>query len=474
MTVANWVSAEFERAVGEIARRPLYLLLNFAIGVAVLFVNFPKVVTRTIDVNVESESWRRALKAPVEWVQVIVAGLIGHSPGSFFQRVMTLNFLLLFSAVVLLVVFAIRRRDPRMLPYASAGFVGGYVALHLIAWAAAIIVMLVGGALFIVHWIFAIVSAIFAFLAPLVLPALLLAALAAGVYYFAALRSLLLRVLAWLKEYAVAIVVGSVVLALLIVVLPIFYRWVLVPIGRFLLWLLSPIIAVFVYIRDFLAWLLSPVIAFFVYVRDFLAWLLAPVVHAILFLLLWLLIIVVSLIVLFFLALVIALAGTLQVKLLTSAWFAAHNRSELVAAGFAVGAALSFITLVSVATPDLADALNRGFDGAAAILGLGPHAGAPSHTVTDAFFFALPSELEEFVLRNLTNLEAPASDSLVLLAALGFVNMSVALRAFSATPTHDEQVDAAFVAREYAFLVVGLLVVVTFAFLSAGGGHSDS
>lgn len=427
----------------NLGARPIRnFVLSALLGVFFLIVNFPHFLLRTIAVNVSNGTLRSVLDAPVYAVQSALSGLIGEAPTVFFQRVMTCSFFLLWVFLGLLALYSARRRSVRFLAYGVGGLVTGYLAVHLLSWAAVAIVVVVGGAFFVVGWVISAIYAIVAFVAHYTWPLFVLAAFIAAAWiayrHRAALLEWLRRLASYLGKrilYIAGLIVGAAMLAVLV---PAFYRYVIVPI------------------------------------MDFLSSILSPIWHVILFLFKWAIIIIISILIVLAAVAVclvaLAFLGSLLVSQLQAGWRAARSTGEVMVAGFAIGSALALIILTCVATPSLDIAINQAWIGG--LLGLG--GSGPTHIVTGGFLVMLPDTVKSFVFTYLTNFHAPAFDGFIFLAVVGLSTLSVLTRLFSPAPIADEHPPFPYIAREYGKIVVGVFIGLLVLFLSGQSGDSSA
>lgn len=414
-------------------------------GFVLLLINFPKFLTRLIDANVANPTWQEALHAPIAIVQFVLAFLIGPSAREFFERAMTCSFVLLCLFLVLLAVFFVRRRSIRMFAYGVGGIVIGYLALHVIAWAAVAVVVTVNGAFFVVQWVGLGIAAIAAFVFNYTWPILALIAVGGALYLAFRLNAQLARGLRWLllmmRKYATHLVGTAVVIGLLWLLVPAVYRWVILPVFNFLQSLLT------------------------------------PVVHMIVFIVKWIVIVVLATLLVAFvitsMLISLALLGSLFMSQLQAGWHAARSLRHVLIAGFAIGSALGLIVIVSVATPAVADSLNQAWINALVFLHLA-NSESTTHIMTLAFEFFLPQSVENFVFSQLTDLQAPAFDSFVSLAVTSLASLSMLFRVFSARPIEEEYVPIRFVALEYIKMIGGLFVALVMIFLAEESGDSHA
>ena len=449
---------ELEETPPAFSKRWFSRIGTFAfIGFLLLLTNFPMFLMRLIDANVVDRAWRTALHAPIQAVQALIAVIIGPDAGSFFERAMTCSFVLLWLFIIFLAVFSVRRRGIRMLAYGLGGIVVGYLALHALAWAAFAVAMTIRGVIFVVHWAGIGIAAVVAFLFGSGWPLLLAVIIAGAVLLVRRFRNrlyqLLRRVLLLVRKYATALLGLAIIGGLLWLLVPLFYRWVVVPVVQF-----------------FYQLIILPVF-------QFLTWLLSPVFRALLFVIKWLLTIIlttiVTIVIVSTIAVTLALLGSLLVTQLQAGWHAARSLRHVLIAGFAIGSALALVVLESVATASVAAHLNHAWIEALALFHI-VGAQDTTHFVTVAFQIFLPQSVERFVFAELTNLQAPALDSLIFLAIMSLACLSVLFRVFSTRPIEDEYVPVTLVAWEYTKMAVGLFVALVIIFLMALSGDSHA
>lgn len=417
-------------SVGWFRRVGSYALL----GLILLAVNVPQYLYRLIDARTFDPGWRSALKAPIQAVQTLLSAVIGSQPAGFFERAMSCGFVLLLVFLLLALILSVRRRDIRMLGYGLGGIVTGYFALHVIAWVAVAVVATVGAVFFLFGWVGSVIAAIVSFVIRYLWPLLVIGA----AYACFRNQALLRRAVEWLRaklELYWKQLIGVGVAALVLwLVLPAFYRWIVLP------------------------------------VWNFLAWLLSPVVQAIMFVLKWLLVVVLVGILMVLGVLALALVGSLFVTQIQATWHAARSVRLMLVAGFAIGSMVALIALVCVATPELAGSLNQAWSNALGVVGIGD---GSTRIVTDMFVAVMPGSVESFVTTHLTSQQAPAFDSLVFMAMMVLGSISVASRILAPRSAPDEAVPLTFVAREYAIMAGGLFVGVILI-LVAAATNSDS
>jgi hypothetical protein len=409
--------------------------LNVALGILFVLINFPKFLVRQIDANVADGGLKAALNLPISAVQYAITLVIGSSPNGFFERVLTIDFALLWVFVFLVVALAVRRSDVPLPALALVGLILGYMAIHIIAWVATIVVAVVGGTLYVVRWILGIVHWIAALVSQLLIdhPLVGLAVVAALLAYAIYRHKQLLRIIAIWAAASVAFV--AVIL---------FVQWV----WKFLKPYLAPIL-------EFIGWLFGWVVA----------------------------IVVGTMLAVF--AVVVALGalaslGNLALAQIKAGWEAGNGRKGLFAGGFAIGSSFALIALISVASPTVAASFNEAWLASFSLSGLlGSGMSQPvGHQLTDAFALTLPGAVHDFVFAHLTNVKAPAFDSFILVAVLGFANLSIFAKLISPRTSQDGVTSAAFYPKEYVALFGGLLfglfITVVMVFMQAIAGESTT
>lgn len=403
------------------------------IGLVIICTNFPKFLEHTIDLNVADSTWHTALMAPILIVQWCLRILIGSNEAVFFERAIGASFFLVWLFLAALGILSIRRRSAKIFGYCLGGMLVGYLTLHVLAWLAVTIVVVVGGAIFVVGWIGGGIFSIAAFLVHYTWPLFVLVALIfIGGNYLQKILAVLRSLVAWLHRHLGGVAVAIGVVALAAVLIPLLVRWVIMPIIDFL----APVVQ---FIWDAGKWIFFIVI---VIVLSALA-------------------IVASMIGL-------ALIGSLLVSQLQAGWRAARSLRDMLVAGFAIGSSLTLIVLVSLATPSLADALNNAWTASF----LFSNVSDQTHFLTDAFASTLPALVRDFVFLHFTDMLAPGFDSFVFLVVMVFCLFSVVSRALSSNPAIDEQVPLHFVATQYLKMVGGLFVGLLLVF--AAGEMEES
>lgn len=418
-------------SIGWFRRTGGYTLL----GIVLLAVNVPQYLYRLIDARTSDDGLRSALKAPIQAVQAILMALIGGQPDRFFERAMSCGFFLLLVFLLLALILSARRGDIRMFGYGLGGMIAGYFALHVIAWMAVAVVATVGAVFFLFGWVGSVIVAIVSFVIRYLWPLFVIGAAYACFLHQARLRQAIEWLRAKLQLYWKRLLGAGVVGLLLALLVPAFYRWVLLPVWNFIVALLS------------------------------------PVVQAILFLLKWLLIVLFVGILAVVGVLALALVGSLFVTQLQATWHAARSVRLMLVAGFAIGSMVALIALVSVATPALAGSLNQAWENALGVVGIGD---GSTRIVTDMFMAVMPSSVETFVTTYLTNQQAPAFDSLIFMVMLVLGSISVGSRFLEPRSTSDEAVPLTFVAKEYAIMAGGLFVGVILILVSAATNDSSA
>src|SRR5262249_6120020 len=138
--------------------------ISSAVGLLVMFTNFPKFTSRVVHQLVEDSTWQTALLFPLNSVQSILIFFIGSAPQTLFKNLMAIDFLAFWIFLAALALFALRHRDIRLLGFGIGGLVLGYTALHLISWMAVIAVTVISVVIAIVAWIHAVLSAVVTFI----------------------------------------------------------------------------------------------------------------------------------------------------------------------------------------------------------------------------------------------------------------------------------------------------------------------
>ena len=412
-------------------RFAVYLLL----GLVILCINFPKFLGHTIDLNVADPAWHAVLMAPIQIVQWGVGIVVGSRQAAFFERAIGVSFVLVWLFLAALTILSIRRRSARMLGYCIGGMVVGYLTLHVLAWLAVTIVVVVGAAIFVVGWIASGIYSIAAFLAYYTWPLFVLAILfLIGRNYRRQVLAALRAAVTWLHRHLgrIALAIGGAALAAVLV--PVLVRWVIMPLLRFL----TPF--------GQLLWAAGKWIVFVIFVILFAV--IAIAVSAI----------------------GLALIGSLLVSQLQAGWRAGRSPRDMLVAGFAIGSSLTLIVIVSLATPALSDALNHAWTASFLFSGVSDQ----SHFLTDTFAATLPAGVKAFVFLHLTNMQAPGFDTFVFLVVMAFSLFSAAARALSANPTIDEHVPLHFVATEYLKMAGGLFVALLLVFAASEIGESHN
>ncbi|MEI9886701.1 MAG: hypothetical protein WDN08_09405 [Rhizomicrobium sp.] len=410
------------------------------VGAILLIANFSKLMSGVIDAHVANPTVRAILHAPIQLVGGTLATLVGRDPVGFFERSMACGFFLIGLYLVLLAAFSFRRRGLRMFAYGAGGIVIGVLALHTLAYAVLITLFLAKFLFIIVSAIVYVVKALLYFLFHDLWPVLALLAVAGAVFLAYKLREELLYALrvAWLliRRNVTRLLAIAVVGWLFYLIYPVIYRWIIVPIIAFLNWFL-PILFLIV---GWIALVVGGLLAGFA--------------------------------VLAFAFMALAFVGSLAVTQLQAGWHAARSQAQALTAGIAIGSALALIVLVSVGTPALATALDQAWRGAFAFTGAS-HL-ATSQSVASVFANFLPTALREFAFTYLTNLQAPALDSFLLLATACLASLSVLFRLFSNQPVADEYVPIRLLAVEYTKMMIGVFALLFLIFAAALSGDSHN
>lgn len=407
------------------------LLFFASLGLLQLLVNFPKFLTTTIDANVPPGLWRTLLHAPVGAVKAVVTAIIGTDQTGFFERAMTCAFLMLWVLLASLLLQAARRDGLKLLFYCLLGLALGYVAVHVLSWLALAVVMTVGGVLFVFKWIGALAYAIFRFLThPIVLTLLA----AGGVILLRkSIWSLVADLFRWIGRHLIPAAITVAATALLIAVFPAILR-----------------------VFEAILKALAPIFAFLWAVLGFIIFAVAIIIASVAAIAVGLL--------------SLALLGSLLVSQLQAAWHSARSVRRMLTGGFAIGGALSVVALTSIATPEVAGALNGALFGPFEwLVGSQPHA-----LVTDLFRATLPREVLLFVTEHLDHLQAPAVDGLIFLAVTVLAATSALVRLFSNADLPAEDVKVTYVVQEYAIMAFGLFIAILVIFMQAESGDSSA
>jgi hypothetical protein len=219
--------------------------------------------------------------------------------------------------------------------------------------------------------------------------------------------------------------------------------------------------------------IVEPIFRALATIVELIATILAAIYRDILVVVGWLATIVLSALVVFLTALVLAIIGNLVVSQVLAGWYAAHSRKQVILAGFAIGSAFSLITLVSIGTPAVSDSLNQAWSNAWELGGL-HSAQSISQFVTTAFTVTLPTTVRDFVFLYLTNLQAPALDSFILLVVMVLASLSILFRTLSGNAEIDEVVPVTFLARQYVLLLFGIFLSILLSFAQAETGDASA
>ncbi len=410
-------------------------------GFILVIANFPKFLSHLIDINVSNPTWNALLHVPVNLGQALLGVIIGDEPTEFFRRAMACNFFLLILFFLSVAGFSVRRRGVQMLLYAALASVAGYFVVHLLAWGALGIALLIQGVLYAAHWIRIGIS----FLFSLVFDnrwLVLVLAVAVGIYFLTWTRFGLMRWL-WLRllKYRTGIASSAIVCALAYFLVPALWNYVIAPVLRFLKMILQPIFSFLAFVFGWIFFILGVLFGIGLLVT--------------------------------ILTLALATIGALYVSQLQAGWHAARSKRDMVIAGFAIGSAFAMIAVESFASPIVSSSLNQSLVDVLALFDLAGST-TTSTLVTDVFQYFLPPALEAFAHHHLINQLAPAFDSLVFLGVMIFACCSVLFRLFSTRPVEDAVVPITYVAYEFVKLTVGVFVLLVFYFLQVISGEASA
>ncbi len=347
-----------------------------------------------VELNTNDATVRALLTLPIRVVQVCLTFMVGADQPGFFGRAIGASFFLFWVFLIALTLLSIRRRSSKMLLYCAAGMVVGYFTLHILAWLAVSIVVIIGGLIFAVGWAGSAVAAAATYMTSFVgmilsyaWPLLLVGVcLYLGWRYLEFLAKAMRRLVIWLQRHFARIALVAVAVALVVFLVPLIYRWVLLPFYHHVL------VPVFGFLWMVVSWVLYTLFLF-----------------------------IVSVVAILLVLISVALIGSLLASQLQSGWRAAKSIRDMLVAGFSIGSSLTLIVLVSLATPALASALNHAW----AISFL--FEAVPQNTafLTDTFTSTLPTQVRAFAFAHLTDLQAPGFDTFVFLIVMVFSLFSV-------------------------------------------------
>jgi hypothetical protein len=392
-------------------------LLNVVVGLVLLLVNFPRFIERTVSESTDNAGLQALLLTPVSGVQALLTTVLGENPEPFFRTALSVSVFLFWGFLALVALLAMRRRDGVLPLVVAGGLVTGYIALHLVAWFVALVLMAVGVTLDVGVWLFGITTAVVMFLFKFGLP---LGAIALVAYLLYRYRR------RWLGILGSAIGL-ALVLYVLAKVGPAVLHWLIGLtnwIGKGLMWVLTPVFAVLAFIFA----------AIFLLGGGLLA---------------------------------LAIMGNLVIAQLRAGLFAGRDRKSLSLASFAIGAAASLIALACVASPGPAADFNYALAESLWPFGdqLRAAASGPGEGAIGLFQAILPEKVREFALLHLTNAKAPAVDSIILAIAVLLSALSIARELVIKNTLGVRNVPIYFYPREYFSIVAGVFlgVVVLFA-----------
>jgi hypothetical protein len=406
------------------------LALNSFIGAIFLLVNFPKFVTELITSSVASPSWQSIALFPVNYVQSHLVTLIGPSPEITFQKLMSYNFLIFLSYLLIVTLFALRHRDWALLGFSIGGLFLGYSALHLISWLAIIIVSILSFVVGAVGWIFSIIALVIHFIITKGWWLLLILGAIAFVYIF--------------KDELIKILFGLLITGAIGFLL---YK-IVPPIWRWIMQLITPII-------EFLKMVWEKFIG--------------PVLGFIFGIILLVLFVAAFLLGIFF---IFTTLGRLVVDQIRAAWYSGTGRKGVALGGFAIGSALALIILTSVAAPQIANGVDIGWNHSFEIIDNIIKSEISQSFVsqikpTSVFVATMPKSVETFVFRYLTNAPPPIVDSALFFAITIVAVLSVTIRVIPALPKIPTKVPVSFLPQEYFAIFGGLLLAVVVIFAQA-------
>jgi hypothetical protein len=364
----------------KVGPRPQWraFLISSGVGILVLLASFPRVASRMVHRTLGDSAWRDLFLYPIRFVQGSLHSLTGTNPHIFFQRILAVDFLVLWFLLFVLLLFSLRHKNGRLLSFGAGGFLAGYIALHLFSWVMLVILKVMTTTFNVLVWISSLVGTIATFV---FVQGWWLIALGILAFLFFAFRDSIIEVLLYLLSVAV--------LAILT------YHFV-PPLWHQLTMLIFKIFEPFIKF-----WMNHALLAFSVLLTVFL----------------WVVFILLVVLAVFG---VIATLGRLLIDQIRAAWSAGKGEKHLALGTFAIGSALALIILTSVATPPVSEGVDTGWqqslqtvDGitstriASGILGgLEP---------TSIFVATMPQPVEKFAFTYLTAVPPPIVEAIVLL-----------------------------------------------------------
>ena len=246
-------------------------------------------------------AWRDLFLYPIRFVQGSLHSLTGTNPHIFFQRILAVDFLVLWFLLFVLLLFSLRHKNGRLLSFGAGGFLAGYIALHLFSWVMLVILKVMTTTFNVLVWISSLVGTIATFV---FVQGWWLIALGILAFLFFAFRDSIIEVLLYLLSVAV--------LAILT------YHFV-PPLWHQLTMLIFKIFEPFIKF-----WMNHALLAFSVLLTVFL----------------WVVFILLVVLAVFG---VIATLGRLLIDQIRAAWSAGKGEKHLALGTFAIGSALALI-----------------------------------------------------------------------------------------------------------------------------------
>lgn len=400
------------------------LLITSCVGMLFLLINFPKSITKIILTTITDPGWKMLILYPVTGIQSALTSLIGYYPANVFYNVMSVNFILLFFFIFILIIFSIRHMDFLLFGLCVIGFIFGYYTLNLLSWIAILLITVMSYFGIFLQFIGYIINLIINYIFFKGWWVLLILAIAYMIYIF--------------KNKLLSIIVASLVIAIVGFYVVHLFRWILK--------IIEPVIN---FIKMILISYIQPAIIFFVRMLIILLFMVGGL-------------------------LILNAFGRLVVDQLRCAWNSSRGRKQLALCGFAIGIALALIVMTSVASPRLAKGINMGWKHSLDILDTLTHTSVLTGALSgiqpsNLLLNAMPNPVKIFIFQNLTNAPTPIFDSFIFLTIITIANISMITKLIKPISKDPATLGLFFLPKEVGAILGGLLMSVAVIFLQAGG-----
>ena len=384
------------------------------IGFCFAVVNFQDIFLNATSANTGIS--KALLLSLINFFNKFISFLIETPTDFSLQALVACNFFSLLIFFILHFIFAAKRRDFHIFSYAAFGFIIGCLSLHVIFWT-----------LYILQLLFQLFIELINYLAIFI-------QLIMSKAWWVILSISLISVFLIFRKYFVRLLLILISFALGILIL--------IKIGP-IIW-------------HFIEKIILPVIKF---INQVFQIYLYPIIKAIILIISTLMVFIMYCLSIIFL---FSILGGIIVDQFRSAWYCCTDKKEIFLFCLSIGASISLLFFVSIATPNFSYYLNNGwnllFSAIDAIFHTSLHSIAIVNIQFSNLYNALlPVFVHEMMIKYFTKITPPIIDSLILFCIFFLSNISITFRLFSITKQPVNKKDITYIPT-YIKTIAGVLI----------------